>query len=107
MVYREIGWYCGATNGGTTYGQTYGTDNELSLSEGETYFLVMIIRATNLLGNQPSRDGMSIKFGLLFPGHVKDSDVIGFYINYWPSVTLLSVNWDGFGFEGVTTGSAL
>ncbi|XP_070572594.1 uncharacterized protein [Ptychodera flava] len=85
-------------------GQSFGMNDELTLSDGETYFLV--VRATNLLGYSTSvrSDGISIKLEPLLPGHVRDGDVIGFDINYQPSVTMLSANWDGFGFEGLTPG---
>ncbi|XP_070572595.1 uncharacterized protein [Ptychodera flava] len=79
-------------------------NDELSLSDGQTYYLV--VRATNLLGYSTSlrSDGISIKLEPLLPGHVRDGDVTGFDINYQPSVTMLSANWDGFGFEGLTPG---
>uniref|UniRef100_A0ABM0M0H6 Uncharacterized protein LOC100366953 n=1 Tax=Saccoglossus kowalevskii TaxID=10224 RepID=A0ABM0M0H6_SACKO len=85
-------------------GQTYGENDQVSLKDGESYYLV--VRATNLLGYTQSirSNGISIQKDPLLPGQVKDGDVIGFDINYQPSVTLLSSNWDGFGLDGLMTG---
>ena len=33
----------------------------------------------------------------MLPGNVRDGDIIGKDLNFQPSVTSLSANWDGFG----------
>ena len=59
----------------------------------------MVVRATNKLGyvhTIPS-DGVTVKLEPLLPGNVRDGDITGKDLNYQPSVTSLSANWDGFG----------
>ena len=71
--------------------------DELPLKDGESYFVV--VRATNKLGyvhTIPS-DGVTVKLEPLLPGNVRDGDITGKDLNYQPSVTSLSANWDGFG----------
>ncbi|XP_077992165.1 uncharacterized protein LOC144446291 [Glandiceps talaboti] len=84
--------------------QTYGMNDEVALSDGESYFLV--VRATNLLGYTQSlrSDGITVQKEPLLPGQVRDGDVLGFDINYQPSVTTLSANWDGFGYDALSPG---
>ena len=71
--------------------------DELPLKDGESYFVV--VRATNKLGyvHTIHSDGVTVKLEPLLPGNVRDGDITGKDLNYQPSVTSLSANWDGFG----------
>ncbi|XP_077996021.1 uncharacterized protein LOC144449367 [Glandiceps talaboti] len=78
-------------------GMTRGVNDELDMSDGESYYLV--VRATNKLGYSYSlrSDGITIQKEPLLPGHVRDGDIQGYDINYQESITSLSGNWDNFG----------
>ncbi|KAI0235602.1 hypothetical protein LSAT2_013879 [Lamellibrachia satsuma] len=71
--------------------------DELSLKDGESYFVVL--RVTNKLGfvYTVHSNGVTVKLEPLLPGNVRDGDIVGTDLNYQPSVTSLSANWDGFG----------
>ena len=80
-------------------GQTFGEVDELYLRDGETYYA--IVRATNLLNYTVTMrsDGITVRLEPLVPGDVRDGHIIGTDINFQPSITTLSVNWDHFGRE--------
>ncbi|KAI0215917.1 hypothetical protein LSAT2_032052 [Lamellibrachia satsuma] len=71
--------------------------DELALKDGESYFVVL--RVTNKLGfvYTVHSNGVTVKLEPLLPGNVRDGDIVGTDLNYQPSVTSLSANWDGFG----------
>ena len=74
--------------------------DELQLTDGETYYVT--VRTTNKLGYTYSTrsDGITVQVEPLLPGVVRDGHITGFDLNYQPSVTSLSGNWDLFGKEG-------
>ena len=74
--------------------------DELQLTDGETYFVT--VRTTNQLGYTYSTrsDGITVQVEPLLPGVVRDGHITGFDLNYQPSVTTLSGNWDWFGKDG-------
>ena len=67
------------------------------LQDGRAYY--SLLRATNLLGyvHVIRSDGIAVQIEPLIPGIVRDGDIIGYDLNYQPSTTELSANWDGFG----------
>lgn len=71
--------------------------DELPLTDGESYFVV--VRATNKLGyvNTIHSDGVTVQVEPLLPGNVRDGDLVGKDLNYQQSITSISANWDGFG----------
>ena len=71
--------------------------DELGVKDGESYFVVL--RVTNKLGfiYTVHSNGVTVKLEPLLPGNVRDGDIVGTDLNYQPSVTSLSANWDGFG----------
>ena len=73
--------------------------DELDLKNGETYFF--IVTATNALGYTYSlySNGITIRLEPLLPGNVRDGNIFGVDLNYQPSVTTISANWDGFGYD--------
>ena len=70
--------------------------DELALKDGESYFV--ILRVTNKLGfvYTVHSDGVTVKLEPLLPGNVRDGGIVGTDLNYQPSITSLSANWDGF-----------
>ena len=71
--------------------------DELHVKDGDSIFVV--VRATNKLGYVQTirSDGITVKLEPMVPGNVRDGDIIGIDLNYQPSLTSLSANWDGFG----------
>ena len=71
--------------------------DELPLTDGESYFVV--VRATNKLGyvNTIHSDGVTVQVEPLLPGNVRDGDLVGKDLNYQQSITSISANWDAFG----------
>ena len=69
----------------------------MALKDGESYFVVL--RVTNKLGfvYTVHSNGVTVKLEPLLPGNVRDGDIVGTDLNYQPSFTSLSANWDGFG----------
>lgn len=71
----------------------------LILQEGESFYVVLEV--TNFIGHVFAlrSSGFTIRTEPLVPGIVRDGDVIGVDLNYWPRIDALPANWDGFGFE--------
>ena len=69
----------------------------MDLKDRESYFV--ILRVTNKLSFVYSvhSNGVTVKLEPLLPGNVQEGDIVGTDLNYQPSVTSLSANWDGFG----------
>ena len=67
------------------------------MKDGNSIFVV--VRATNMLGYVQTlrSDGITVKLEPMVAGNVRDGDIIGVDLNYQPSVSTLSANWDGFG----------
>ncbi|XP_035700080.1 uncharacterized protein LOC118432563 [Branchiostoma floridae] len=84
-------------------GQTYGNNDELEMKDGETFFIA--VKATNMMDFTYTvrSDGITVMLEPLIPGEVRDGDIIGYDLNFQPSVTSLSANWDSFG-EGSQQG---
>eukprot|EP00058_Branchiostoma_floridae_P003027 XP_002588515.1 hypothetical protein BRAFLDRAFT_79470 [Branchiostoma floridae] len=78
-------------------GQTYGNNNELKMHDGQTFFVA--VRATNEMDFTYTvrSDGITVMLEPLIPGEVRDGDIVGYDLNFQPSVTSLSANWDRFG----------
>ncbi|XP_072034301.1 uncharacterized protein [Amphiura filiformis] len=79
--------------------QKYGTNSELLMANGETYYV--IVRGTNILGLTVTArsDGITVQQDPLIPGHVFDGPFFGKDMNYQLSINVLSASWDGFGGE--------
>ncbi|KAK3101936.1 hypothetical protein FSP39_007496 [Pinctada imbricata] len=77
--------------------RTSGENDELQMANGETYY--SLVKVTNALGYQYiiRSDGVTIKDTALLPGKVYDGDVAGFDLDYLPTKTSASGNWNGFG----------
>ncbi|KAK3101942.1 hypothetical protein FSP39_007535 [Pinctada imbricata] len=77
--------------------KTSGENDELQMANGETYY--SLVKVTNALGYQYiiRSDGVTIKDTALLPGKVYDGDVAGFDLDYLPTKTSASGNWNGFG----------
>ena len=78
-------------------GTTTAEADELPVKDGDSIFVV--VRATNMLGYVQTlrSNGITVKLEPMVPGNVRDGDIIGVDLNYQPSVSTLSANWDGFG----------
>ncbi|XP_070564497.1 uncharacterized protein [Ptychodera flava] len=81
-------------------GRTDATTDGFHMQDGESYYI--IVKATNALGfvHSVRSDGVAIAVEPLYPGNVRDGDIIGVDLNYQTPVTTLSGNWDGFGKTG-------
>ena len=80
-------------------GMTSGMVDGLSLRDGESFYAV--VTATNALGHVTSHhsDGVTVRLEPLVPGTVRDGDVIGTDLNFWPHTDWLAANWGGFGLD--------
>ncbi|KAI8516764.1 hypothetical protein Bbelb_053450 [Branchiostoma belcheri] len=78
-------------------GQEYANNNELKMQDGETFFIA--VRATNDMDFSYTvrSDGITVMLEPLIPGEVHDGDIVGYDLNFQPSVTSVSANWDRFG----------
>ncbi|XP_066289761.1 uncharacterized protein [Branchiostoma lanceolatum] len=78
-------------------GQTYGNNNELQMRDGETFFVA--VRATNEMDFTYTvrSDGITVMLEPMIPGEVRDGVIVGYDLNFQPSITSLSANWDRFG----------
>ncbi|XP_078695732.1 uncharacterized protein LOC144924477 [Branchiostoma floridae x Branchiostoma belcheri] len=78
-------------------GQEYANNNELKMQDGETFFIA--VRATNEMDFSYTvrSDGITVMLEPLIPGEVRDGDIVGYDLNFQPSVTSVSANWDRFG----------
>ena len=76
---------------------TSGMNDELEMLNGELYY--SLLRVTNALNYTYiiRSDGVTIKQEPLIPGKVYDGDVIGYDLNFLPSKSMVTANWDGFG----------
>ncbi|KAK3104702.1 hypothetical protein FSP39_008103 [Pinctada imbricata] len=76
---------------------TSGMNDALTMLNGETY--INMVRVTNALGYQYilRSNGVTIQDTPLLPGNVYDGDIAGFDLNFIPSRTTISANWNGFG----------
>ncbi|XP_078620549.1 uncharacterized protein LOC144887293 isoform X2 [Branchiostoma floridae x Branchiostoma japonicum] len=77
--------------------QTLGENSNIKAKDGESFFVV--VRATNQLGDNfvQRSNGIRVKLEPLRPGIVRDGAIPGMDLNYQPSNTTLSANWDQFG----------
>ena len=71
--------------------------DDVLLNDGESYYA--IVRATNAIDFVVTArsDGITIQLEPLIPGSVRDGDLFGIDLNFWPHIDNLSANWDGFG----------
>ncbi|XP_078616233.1 uncharacterized protein LOC144884654 [Branchiostoma floridae x Branchiostoma japonicum] len=78
-------------------GQTSGNNDELQMRDGETFFVA--VRATNEMDFTYTvrSDGITVMLEPLIPGEVRDGGIVGYDLNFQPSITTLSANWDSFG----------
>ena len=44
-------------------------------------------------------NGTTIRMETPYPGNVRDGHIAGIDLNFQPSQTSLSANWDGFGYD--------
>ena len=63
----------------------------------ETY--INYVRVTNAIGYQYTMrsNGVTIQETPLLPGKVFDGDIDGYDLNYQPTKSSVSANWNGFG----------
>ena len=63
----------------------------------ETY--INLVRVTNAIGYQymMRSNGVTIQETPLLPGKVFDGDIDGYDLNYQPTKSSVSGNWNGFG----------
>ena len=78
-------------------GMVSGIVDDVTLNDGESFYVV--VKATNALGHVISHhsNGVTIILEPLVPGIVRDGDVIGTDLNFWPHIDHLTANWDSFG----------
>ena len=78
-------------------GESHAEADAVQLSDEETYYVV--VRATNAINHMfyARSNGVKVLLEPLIPGQVKDGDIIGTDLDFWPYIDRLSANWDGFG----------
>ncbi|XP_076116641.1 uncharacterized protein LOC143084119 [Mytilus galloprovincialis] len=77
--------------------KTAGMNDGLHMKNGELYY--SLLRVTNALNYTYiiRSDGVTIEQDPLLPGKVFDGDITGYDLNFLPSKTMVTANWDGFG----------
>jgi hypothetical protein len=77
--------------------KTAGMNDGLHMRNGELYY--SLLRVTNALNFTYiiRSDGVTIEQDPLLPGKVFDGDITGYDLNFMPSKTMVTANWDGFG----------
>ena len=77
--------------------KTTGLNDGLVMKNLETY--INLVRVTNAIGYQYTMrsNGVTIQETPLLPGKVFDGDIDGYDLNYQPTKSSVSANWNGFG----------
>lgn len=77
--------------------KTSGLNDGLVMKNLETY--INLVRVTNAIGYQYTMrsNGVTIQETPLLPGKVYDGDIEGYDLNYQPTKSTVSANWNGFG----------
>ncbi|XP_071123199.1 uncharacterized protein [Mytilus edulis] len=77
--------------------RTSGMNDELHMESGALYY--SLLKVTNALNYTYiiRSNGVTIQQDPLIPGKVFDGDITGYDLNFQPSRTKVSANWDGFG----------
>ena len=72
-------------------------NDALTMLNGETY--INLLRVTNAIGYQYilRSNGVTVQDTPLLPGNVYDGDVVGYDLNFLPSRSTITANWNGFG----------
>jgi hypothetical protein len=77
--------------------KTTGMNDELHMGSGELFY--SLLRVTNTLNYTYviRSNGVTVVQNPLVPGDVFDGDITGYDLNFQPTRTRASANWDGFG----------
>ena len=77
--------------------KTRGLNDGLVMKNLETY--INLVRVTNAIGYEYTMrsNGVTVQETPILPGKVFDGDINGYDLNYQPTKTTVSANWNGFG----------
>lgn len=77
--------------------KTRGLNDGLVMKNLETY--INLVRVTNAIGYEYTMrsNGVTVQETPILPGKVFDGDIDGYDLNYQPTKTTVSANWNGFG----------
>lgn len=77
--------------------KTRGLNDALVMKNLETY--INLVKVTNAIGYEYTRrsNGVTVQETSILPGKVFDGDINGYDLNYQPTKSTVSANWNGFG----------